>query len=152
MKELYVNSLLSVLMIHYFVFNTLILSCESSFKLIAMWLQCIHYCFCRFPVPVDLKKTNLKKEIDKVLQSSLMSLGHGPCRYCPLFFPLEITASFMTNTFSHCNIYKLPSISLFIHKYPGCLFQISFFCLFNINKLAWMFINLHAFSLVVNVP
>jgi len=33
----------------------------------------------KFPIPVDLKKTNLKKEIGKVLQCSLMSLGHGPC-------------------------------------------------------------------------
>lgn len=33
----------------------------------------------KFPVPVNLKKTNLKKEIDKLLQCSLMSLGHGPC-------------------------------------------------------------------------
>jgi len=33
----------------------------------------------RFPIPVNLKKTNLKKEIDKVLQCSLMSLGQGPC-------------------------------------------------------------------------
>ncbi|KAJ7340318.1 Ribosomal L1 domain-containing protein 1 [Desmophyllum pertusum] len=33
----------------------------------------------KFPVPVDLKKTNLKKEMDKVLQCSLMTLGHGPC-------------------------------------------------------------------------
>ena len=42
---------------------------------------CQPVCYCRFPVPVDLKKTNLKKEIDNVLQCCLLSLGHGPCRY-----------------------------------------------------------------------
>ena len=53
---------------------------------------------CRFPVPVDLKKTNLKKEIDRVLQCSLMSLGHGPCRYS--MFPTEyIPFEFATSSF-----------------------------------------------------
>ncbi|XP_068673151.1 ribosomal L1 domain-containing protein 1-like [Montipora foliosa] len=33
----------------------------------------------KLPVPVDLKKTNLKKEIAKVLQCSLLSFGFGPC-------------------------------------------------------------------------
>ncbi|XP_022806176.1 60S ribosomal protein L10a-like [Stylophora pistillata] len=32
-----------------------------------------------FPIPVNLKKVNLKKEIDKVLNCSLMTLWHGSC-------------------------------------------------------------------------
>ncbi|EDO48328.1 predicted protein, partial [Nematostella vectensis] len=33
----------------------------------------------KFPLPVNLKKTNLQGEINKALQSTYISLGHGSC-------------------------------------------------------------------------
>ena len=42
--------------------------------------SCVYFFHRRFPIPVSLKKVNLKKEIDKVLNCSFMTLGHGSCR------------------------------------------------------------------------
>ncbi|CAH3036876.1 unnamed protein product [Porites lobata] len=52
---------------------------EAIYHFLPRLLGKTFYSRKKFPVPVDLKKTNLNKELDKVLHCSLLSLGHGPC-------------------------------------------------------------------------
>lgn len=52
---------------------------DDIYHLLPKLLGKVFFSRKKFPIPVNLKKVNLKKEIDKVLNCSLMTLGHGSC-------------------------------------------------------------------------
>ncbi|XP_058964339.2 ribosomal L1 domain-containing protein 1-like [Pocillopora verrucosa] len=52
---------------------------DAIYHLLPKLLGKVFFSRKKFPIPVSLKKVNLKKEIDKVLNCSFMTLGHGSC-------------------------------------------------------------------------
>ena len=42
--------------------------------------------FFREPIPVRMRYSDIKKEVDKCISSALLRIGHGPNRYQDLYY------------------------------------------------------------------
>ncbi|XP_031569604.1 ribosomal L1 domain-containing protein 1-like [Actinia tenebrosa] len=81
---------------------------DVIYHLLPKFLGKAFYTRKKFPIPVSLKKKDLKGEINKVLQSTYMSLGHGSCSAIKIghtgLTEEEVTANIMETAKGIANI------------------------------------------------